>query len=155
MADPRLFVGFEGIGAENISVPADDFGTGTATIVYDATKPAGSAQVGLAVTMSTAASEIDLAADGDVVLGKLIRVEHDGWCTVQIAGGVTLPGGNGATLTQGLRVVGALGAAGALGFVRSAAPAGGAYSQAAAGDNAKGRGMILDPSDATKVKIWL
>jgi hypothetical protein len=158
MADPRAFTGFQGIGAEILTFYADDFGTGTATIVYDAKQNAGSAQVGRAVTVvsvSGGKAEIDLADDGQLVLGKLVRVEADGACSVQVAGGMTLPGGNGATLTLGSRIVGAQGPSNALGYIRSVAAAGGTYAQAASTDTQRGRGMILDASTPAKTQVWL
>jgi hypothetical protein len=92
MADPRALLSAEGVGAEYISPKFDS------TIVYDSTKSGGSASVGLAVTM-VADKQVGLTQDGDVVVGKLIRVQSDGFCTVQIHGGMTLPAGNGATVT--------------------------------------------------------
>lgn len=151
MANPRAFTGYEGIGAENITCYADDFGVGTATIVYDETEDGGSAQVGLAVTpvaVSAGKTEIDLVGDAGAVLGKLLRVEPDGACTVQVAGGMTLPGGDAATLTIGTKIVGDLGAAGALGYVRSVAAA-------TLAEVAVASGKILDPSTTTAVQVWL
>jgi hypothetical protein len=76
-------------------------------ITYSATAAGGSAQVGLAVALS-ADDTVDLCGDGEPVLGKLIAVEADGFCTVQIGGFCTLPGGTSATLTLYTKIVGDL-----------------------------------------------
>jgi len=156
--DPRAFTGFEGIGLETITCYADDFGTETATIVWSATEAAGSAQVGLAVmvvAVSNSKAEIDLVTDGQAVLGKLLRVEADGACTVQIAGACTLPGGDSATLTLGARIVGDLGAASAPGYIRAVAATTGSYVQGTIDDVSRGRGLILDNATTTAVEVWL
>lgn len=90
------------------------------TITYDVTKAGGSTQVGLAVTLS-ADDTVALAADGNGILGKLILVEGDGKCNVMTEGTMTLPGGNGATLTLMGTIVGALNASAGKGYIRSAA----------------------------------
>ena len=92
------------------------------TITFDRDEVGGSAQVGLAVTFS-AADTVALAADGDEIVGKLILVESDDKANVQTDGTMTLPGGSGATLTLGTKIVGDLGAASAKGYIRSAASA--------------------------------
>ena len=104
-----------GVGGVYRTYKIDD-----STITYDATKAGGSAQVGLAVALS-ADDTVALCADGDAVLGKLILVESDDKCNVMTEGTMTLPGGNGATLTLGATIVGALGAASAKGYIRSGA----------------------------------
>ena len=95
MADPRASVGWEGLEAEYAPFAIDN-----STITYDATKANGSAQVGLAVTLS-AAKTVALTTDGCRVIGKLISVESDNLCTVQVGGYMTLPSGAGASLTLG------------------------------------------------------
>lgn len=155
MADPRDFNGYDGIGAEYPSFKADDFGTGTATIIFDATKAGGSAQVGLAVTLVSNAGEIDLTSDGETVLGKLIKVEADGRCTVQVEGGMTLPAGASATVDAGTKIVGALGAASAKGYIRSIAATASTFAQATATETQRGRGMIFDSSVTTAVQVYL
>ena len=147
MANPRLTVGFEGLDAEYVTMQIDN-----SSITFDGTKVGGSAQVGLAVTVS-ANKTIALAQDGDRILGKLINVETGNFATVQHEGGMTLPGGNAATLTPGSAIVGALGAASAHGYIRSIAAPGGAYAQSVATDAGRGRGEILDASDTTKVAV--
>lgn len=112
MADPRNAVSFDGIGERRETYLIDGV-----TITYDATKANGSAQVGLAVTES-AAGTAALTADGNGVLGKLIKVEADGKAVVQTDGYMTLPGGNGASLTRMKKIVGALGPSSAKGYIR-------------------------------------
>jgi hypothetical protein len=93
------------------------------TITYSATVAGGSSQVGLAVTLS-ADKTIELVGDGEFVLGKLTKVEADGKATVQVAGHMTLPAGDGvSTVTLGKRIVGDLGAASAEGYIREVATA--------------------------------
>ena len=68
-----------------------------------------------------AADTVELAADADPIVGKLIKVEADNKATVQTEGTMTLPGGDGATLTLNGPIVGDLGAANAKGYIRLAA----------------------------------
>jgi hypothetical protein len=117
------------------------------TIIYDASKAGGSAQVGLAVTFS-AANTVALAADGDAVIGKLILVESDDKANVMTHGTMTLPGGASATLTLGAKIVGALGASSAKGYIRSAA-------SATAAELVKARGFIDNAATATAVVVTL
>jgi len=117
------------------------------TITYDASKAGGSAQVGLAVTFS-ADKTVALAADGEAVIGKLILVESDDKANVMTHGTMTLPGGNGATLTLGATIVGALNASSAKGYIRSTA-------SGTAAELVKGRGYIEDNDTATAVVVTL
>lgn len=117
------------------------------TITYDATKAGGSSQAGLAVTFS-GDNTVALCADGDAVIGALILVESDGKCTVMVFGTMTLPGGASATLTRGSAIVGALGAAGAKGYIRSAA-------SGTAAELIKARGFIDNAGTATAVVVTL
>jgi hypothetical protein len=113
LSTPRNIVGFEETG-----LPDDlTFKIDNSTITYDATAANGAAttMIGKAVTMS-ADDTVALAADADVVIGKLISVEADLKCSVRVHGYVTLPGGNGATLTRGLKIVGALNASSEKGY---------------------------------------
>lgn len=142
MADPRNTVSFEGIGYE-----AESFLIDGSTITYDATKVRGSAQVDLAVTLSGNGT-VALAADGDAIVGKLVQVETDLVAVVQTGGFVTLPGGNGATLTRGAQIVGALNPSSAKGYIRIAA-------SGTAAELVKARGQIIDSSDATAVVVRL
>lgn len=142
MADPRNAVAFEGIGAVY-----QTFKTDNSTIVYDATKAGGSAQVGLAVTLS-ADGTVALTADGDAVTGKLILVESDNKANVQVRGGMSLAAGASASVTRGKKVVGALGASSARGYIREVATG-------TAAELGKARGEILDNSDTTSVVVDL
>lgn len=136
MADPRATVSNDGVGYEALSFLIDD-----STITYSATSTNGSAQVGLAVTLSTH-STVALAASGDAVVGKLIKVESDGVATVQVGGVMTLPGGTSATLTVGTKIVGDL-LVSAKGYIQTVS------------SETVGRGMILDSSTTTAVVVRL
>jgi hypothetical protein len=117
------------------------------TITYDATEEGGSAQVGLAVTFS-ADDTVALTADASAVLGKLIRVEPDGKCNVQDGGYTTLPAGSGATTTRGKKIVGALGAGNARGYIRDVAT-----DEAA--ELGVARGLIVNVATATAIVVKL
>lgn len=143
MANPRNIISFEGIANE-----ADyaTFKIDNSTIVYDGTKAGGAAttMIGKAVTLS-AAGTVALTADGDAVVGKLIRVEADNKATVQVKGFMSLPSGASATLTRGFKVVGDLDGS-TKGYIREVA------SGTAAEIN-KGRGMIIDAADTAAVVV--
>lgn len=117
------------------------------TITFDSTQSGDSAAVGLAVTGS-GDGQCDLVADAQSVIGQLKHVQKNGQCTVQLMGGVKLPGGNGATLTDGTKIVGALGAASAKGFIRSVAAA-------TLAEVAVARHLILSAADPTNVQVFL
>lgn len=137
MADPRAAVSFEGIGYEAETFAHDN------TIVYSNQEVGGSAQVGLAVTLE-AAKQVSLVGSGENVMGKLIKVEPDGFCVVQTGGHMTLPGGDSATLTVGLKIVGDLGVGAVEGYI-----------QAVSTEDTVSRGMIIDASDPTAVVVRL
>lgn len=145
LSTPRNIVGFEETdGPHDLTFKIDN-----STITYDATKANGAAttMIDKAVTMS-ADDTVALAADGDRIIGKLIKVEGDNKCSVRVHGFVTLPGGNGATLTRGLAVVGALNASSEKGYVRVAA-------SGTAAELVKCRGMIISNGTTTAVGILL
>lgn len=144
MADPRNAIDFEGIGILTATYKIDN-----STIVYDATKAGGAATTMLnkAVTLS-AAGTVALAADGDAVEGKLLLVESDNKCTVQVGGYTTFPGGDSASLTLGKKFVGALGAAAAKGYIREVATG-------TAAELGKCRGRIVDAGTTTAVMVDL
>ena len=142
MADPRADVTFDGINAEYVTVAIDN-----STITYSATATNGSAQVGLAVALSGNAT-IELVGDGEEVFGKLISVEKDNFAVVQTGGWMALPGGSGATLTVGKKIVGDLGAASAEGYIREVATA-------TAAELGVARGMIVDAGTTTAVWVRL
>ena len=142
MADPRNAVDFTGIGYE-----AQTFLIDNSTIVYSATAVNGSVSVGLAVTLSADAT-VALTADGNGVLGKLIKVESDNKAVVQTVGYCTLPGGLSATLTRMKKIGGALGAASAKGYIREVATA-------TAAELGVQRGIIISSGTATAVVVHL
>jgi|SRR5262252_368143 len=115
-ATGRLAIGFD-----DQRYDAQSFWADGSTIVFSATAVDGSVAVGLAVTFAAAPDTVALCADGDPVIGKLLKVEPDGLCTVQHKGNCTLPAGNAATNTPGTRQLGALGPASAKGYIRNAA----------------------------------
>ena len=143
MADPRAAVNhLTGPHPHELHTYVHD-----ATIVYSATVEDGSSQVGLAVSIESD-NVVTLAGDGENVLGKLLKVESDGFCVVQTDGYMTLPGGNSATLTAGENIVGALNASSAEGYIR-------AVATATAAELGHGRGMIVDASTTTAVIVKL
>lgn len=142
MANPRNTVIREGNDADFQTYAIDN-----STIVYDRTKTGGSASVGLAVTVG-AGGVIALTADGDRVVGQLGGVEPDNKARVQVGGYCKLPGGASATLTVGLAIVGALGAASAKGYIRVAA-------SGTAAELVKCRGWIEDSTTTTAVLVCL
>lgn len=146
MADPRKAVDFEGIGDKTATFKFDS------TIVFDNTQKGGAAVVGKAVT-ETGNSQVGLAGDGDRITGILRVVEKDGFCSVQFAGGCALPAGSGATVTNGSRIVGALGPGGGAdkGYIRNAVSG----TALVDGEDAKAAHEILDASVATAVKVML
>jgi len=141
MADPRNAVAFEGIGYE-----AQTFLIDNSTITYSATVANGSAKVGLAVAFS-ASKTVELAGDGEEIVGKLISVESDNKAVVQTGGYMTLPAGTGATLTPGKKIVGDL-LVSAEGYIREVATA-------TAAELGVARGMIVDAGTTTAVVVKL
>lgn len=89
------------------------------TIKYDITKPNRSDAVGKAFKIN-ADGKGELVEDGDEIDGKVIAVDDDHKFTAAyMFGGLTLPLGVNATVARGNKVVGALGAGGAKGHVKS------------------------------------
>jgi hypothetical protein len=142
MSDPRSTIQIDGQNPQYLPFTID-----ASTITYDPTKPNGSAQVGLAVKLASAKT-IALSTDGSAVLGKLINVEPDGQALVQVGGGVTLPGGNGAALTVTKKIVGAVNASSAGGYIRE-------VNTAVAAELGLARGFIADAGTATAVVVVL
>lgn len=140
--DPRNVISLESIDANYVTLIPD----GT-TIVFDITQLDGAAvaTIGQAVSLS-GNSTVQLASDAQGVIGRLVSVEADLKCTVQFEGFMRLPGGSSATLTLGSRIVGALGAASAKGFIRSA-------SGSAAAEIILMAGRIIDATDTTNVQV--
>lgn len=153
MPSGRRQVAYDGIRYDAITKKIDN-----ATIVYDATKANGSAVVNKAVTPVIGTTDtVALAADGNRVSGKLLTVEADGFCTVQDTGFASFPAGNGATVTPGQPIVGALGPGGASdrGYIRNAVAAGATYVQAEAAEARIARGEIHNVEDLTRVWVDL
>jgi len=144
LSDPRNAVNNAESGARRKTYKIDN-----STITYDSTKANGAAttMIGKAVTFS-AADTVALAADGDAVIGKLILVESDNKADVQVSGVMTLPGGNGAALTLGKKIVGALNASAEKGYIREVATA-------TAAELGKARGWIENAGTTTAVVIDL
>lgn len=111
------------------------------TVLYDATQANGSAQVGKAVKLS-ADDTVALATDGSEVCGKLLKVEPDGFATVQRWGFMTLP--STGTITRGTKIVGTTVA----GNIRS-------VNTAAAAELGVARGEIINIADAANVVVDL
>lgn len=142
MATGRDQVDYTDIDIEAITYKIDN-----STITYDATHANGSAQVGLAVTLS-ANDTVALTQDGNAVEGKLLKVEADNFGLVQVGGFTTMPAGSGATVTRGKAIVGALGAASARGYIREVATA-------TAAELGVQRGRIVNNADTTAVVVDL
>jgi hypothetical protein len=148
MTDPRAVVRHDGNHAryETFKIDASE-------ITYSATAAGGSAQVRLAVALTTD-DTVDLCGDGEAVFGKLIAVDSDNFATVQIGGFCTLPAGDGATLTLGRKVVGALNASSAKGYVKTFV-ASGSYTLAEVALAAATRGLIVNNDTTTAVVVDL
>lgn len=118
------------------------------SIVYSATLAGGAAttMIGKAVVMG-ADDTVELSQDAERIVGKLISVESDGFCAVQDEGYCELPAGDSATVTVGSLIVGALGAASAHGYIRTAA--------ANTAEALKGRGAIVNNDTTTAVVVKL
>ena len=142
MADPRTDTSVVGIGELCATFDIDN-----SSIVYAATSAGGSASVGLAVTI-TSAETIATAADAEMVLGKLILVTADNKATVQIKGGMTLPGGDSASLTVGKKIVGAVDGSANEGYVRE-------VDTSAAAELGVARGFIVDAGTTTAIELIL
>ena len=144
MADPRS-VSRKGVNAETLPVVVDN-----STIVYDATKKGGCARVETgnnAVTWTDTQGVVKLAVDGEAVCGVLLLVEKDLCATMQVEGQATMKGGDGAALTPGTAIVGA---------VRSAV--GGYIRDAASGTAAElvlAAHRIIDDNSADAVEVYL
>jgi hypothetical protein len=137
-------VAFGGIAPVYVTFKIDN-----STITYTATAVGGAAttMINMAVMFSTDET-VALANDGAAVIGKLVSVESDNYCTVQTGGYCTLPGGDSATLTVGSSIVGALGASSARGYIRSAA-------SGTAAELIKARGFIVNNDTTTAVVVNL
>jgi hypothetical protein len=140
MADPRLSVNFDGIKPVKVTYKHDS------SIVYLATEDGGSVSVGLAATLVSTAKTVGLVGDGEQVEGRIETVYSDGFCVIQSGGFMQLPGGTGASLTHGKKIVGDL-LSSAKGYIREAA--------AAAGEYVVMRGRIIDSTTTTAIDVVL
>lgn len=141
MADPRATVAIDDLGVERKVTYLID----NNTITYSSSQVNGSASVDLAVTFS-APKTVALAADGESVVGQLEQVFADNTCIVKIGPRLVLPGGNGASLTLGKAIVGALNASSAKGYIREVATA-------TAAELGRCRGIIEDAGTTTAVVV--
>jgi len=142
MPNPRAVVDFEGTGFRALTFVGD------ASVPFVASANNGSPHVGKAMQI-TGQSTAGLTTDGSEVLGRLERVHADGMCVVQVEGGCTLPGGEAATLTAGLGIVGAAYP------TASGGGGGGIKAASSAADALVARGHILDSTTTTAVKVRL
>lgn len=145
MADPRMSYDYTDLD-KPLRASYDIDGV---SITYSATEERGTAVRDRAVRlMPGTAKTVELVGDGEAVLGQLISVESDGTAVVQLGPMVTLPGGDGATLTPGTKIVGDLGAGAAEGYVRSVAAA-------TLAEVAVARGSIQDATTTTAVQVLM
>lgn len=121
-------------------------------ITYSATAAGGSAVVGRAVMLS-AAGTVRLTGAGTHVLGKLLQVEADNYCTVECGSVVTLPKGDNA-IAVGDRVVGDTLSA-ERGYIRGSVEPTGSYVEGTAEDSGRGRHTVLDAGTATAIEVML
>jgi hypothetical protein len=144
MANPRKIVGtHDGVGFRALTFLIDGV-----TITYSDTATLGSAVAGRAVSM-VAGSQfvVELTNTGTAVLGRLDHVEPDGVCVVQIEGECKLPQGNAVDVVRGNKIIGALGAASARGYV-------GPPTADVAGALAA-RHTVLDDAVSTAISVYL
>ena len=144
MANPRAITDKEGLDVRRATYSIDN-----STITYDKTKAFGSAQAGVNLAVVLSGNDtVALCADGDAILGILEQVEADGKCTVSVAGHLKFKKGNGATVTLGKKIVGALGAASAKGYIRD-------VNTNTAAELGKMRGLIEDTSGDPTIVVYL
>ena len=139
MASVRNIVAFKEINPTFVTF------TYNADFTYSADANGGSTAVCLAVKM-VGDKQVGLSTDAAHVIGRLVRVHDDVFCTVQVSGFCLLPVGSSVTVTAGLKIVGALGASSAKGYVRNVAVATLAEVAAASG-------RIVDTSSAANTLI--
>jgi hypothetical protein len=142
MANPRYDVGFDSINQDRESYLSDGV-----TITYDATT-SGLNLAGRAVNLS-ADKTVQLAGDGESILGFIDHVEKDGIVVVVTGGYVTnAKGGNGAALTRDSKIVGAVDAGAAKGFVKNVLTDTVAHAVV-------GRHRLISVGDATALTVKL
>lgn len=89
-----------------------------------------------------------MAGDGEAVIGKLLEVTKDDMAVVQTDGYMELPGGDGASLTRGKKIVGDLDSGANKGFIRE-------VNTAQAAELGVARGFIQDASTASATLVKL
>jgi hypothetical protein len=104
MANPRAYASFRQVRPIRDTYQAD----GT-TVTYDGTQNNGSAQVGMAVGMSSVDKTVKLCADAQRCMGVIEHVEADLRCAVWVGDYVSFPVNGGGSLAAGTRVCGAAG----------------------------------------------
>lgn len=146
MANPRKIVGpLDGVGYKALTFFVD----GVTIAAFDATVADGSTSAGLAVALIDGTQNtVELVAAGQEILGRLDHVESDGIAVVQVQGECKLPQGNAVDVVRGDRIVGALGAASARGYI---GPADGTSGTTAL----RGRHQVLDDATATAISVML
>lgn len=150
MANPRKTISHIGIGFRSTTMLVDAI-----TLTYSATEKNGSAGAGLAVAAKTTVEDtVELVTTDQRVLGKVLQVEPDGACAVQIEGGCELPQGTGPALIRGRRIVGALSTA-ARGYIAGVADPAAAYAQAEAIRVLNAGHTVLKIADTTKAQVYL
>ena len=149
MPDPRNTVAFDEVATRRVTYKIDNV-----TIIYDKTKTKGSAQVGFAVGLSDDGI-VELVNDNNVIEGKLDEVFPDNKASVIVDGYAFLPAGAAAAVAIGRKVIGALGPAGARGFVKAVPAASAPPTQAEVNAALNGRGAIVANDDTTKLVIRL
>ena len=95
------------------------FSIDNSTITFERGVGNGTSHVGRWCSLS-ADMTVQLAADGEGLVGKLLKVQANGLATLEFEGArMKADAGDGITLVRGRGIVGALGAASARGYVRN------------------------------------
>ena len=104
---------------EHPFVVTSSFTADNDTITYNKNAENRSTAVGKAFTINDAGKAV-LVADGDEIIGKVLAVDDDNVMTgAYICGGLRLPLGKNAEVARGDKLVGALGARNAKGYVKT------------------------------------
>lgn len=144
MGNPRKVTDKEGIGQQRNTYKIDN-----STIVYDKTQKFGSAVAGVNLVVTLSGDDtVALAGDGEAVLGILELVERDGMCSVTDKGYIKGLKGNGASVTKGKKIVGALNASSAKGYIREVATG-------TPAELGRARGVIEDTSGDPTIVVLL
>ncbi|MEJ7763497.1 MAG: hypothetical protein WKF80_11960 [Thermomicrobiales bacterium] len=139
--DPRKTVQYDGIHFRTSEGHVD------ASIVYSKTVAGGSVSVGKAVRL-TGNRIFGLATTGTEVAGRLVLVESDGVCTVQVGGFMELPAA--AAIPFGSRVVGGVVA----GNIRALAAPSATYVASEGTEAAAAKGQVWDGSVPASIVVY-